>query len=120
MTSENIGPAEQEPAEASGEGEAYQCQTCGVGYFLPSGWCDHCNSKRVEVEPMEPATPQLNEAAVIDEYAFMAAWRVLSKFEAHGGVGDDQPEWSHVTLRRGIEAYLKNAPPPAPEVSEHD
>lgn len=24
-----------------------QCETCGVGYYLPSGVCDHCNLSRV-------------------------------------------------------------------------
>lgn len=24
-----------------------QCETCGIGYHLPSGACDHCNCHRV-------------------------------------------------------------------------
>lgn len=24
-----------------------QCETCGIGFFLPSGTCDHCNTRRI-------------------------------------------------------------------------
>lgn len=23
-----------------------QCEICGIGFFLPSGTCDHCNTRR--------------------------------------------------------------------------
>ena len=23
-----------------------QCSTCGVGFYLPSGVCDHCNTRK--------------------------------------------------------------------------
>ena len=25
-----------------------ECNKCGIGYFLPSGKCDHCDSDRIE------------------------------------------------------------------------
>lgn len=25
------------------------CVTCGIGYYLPSGRCDHCDTKRKEL-----------------------------------------------------------------------
>lgn len=28
------------------------CETCGIGYYLPSGVCDHCNSPRKHQCPL--------------------------------------------------------------------
>lgn len=38
-----------EPQQQASGVERYECETCGIGFYLPSGRCDHCNCRRTDV-----------------------------------------------------------------------
>lgn len=96
------------------------CGTCGIGHYLPSGKCDHCNSERIAQSVERTATPLV--PAVVespdDWVEITDPEHVLRKnvdqMSSNGGVWVDVFE-SHGTLlsRRGGKARCRRRDLPA-------
>lgn len=53
------------------------CETCGIGYYLPSGVCDHCNVRQAHSPAPLGSVAHVRQSAIVCPhcgYKYMESW----------------------------------------------
>lgn len=51
------------------------CETCGTGFYLPSGVCDHCDQPKPALAPTQPTAEGAGIRVLsVSDFARRAGW----------------------------------------------